>query len=84
MYRIFIVEDDKTIANVVKKHLEGWGYEVRIAEDLKNITAEYAAFSPQLTLMDIGLPFHNGLYWCRKFAGHQMRRSFSCRPLRII
>lgn len=66
MYRIFIVEDDKTIAHVVKKHLESWDYEVKIAEDLKNITAEYAGFSPHLTLMDIGLPFHNGLYWCKE------------------
>ncbi len=66
MYRILIIEDDKTIANVVKKHLEGWDYEVRIAEDLKNITSEYAGYSPHLTLLDIGLPFHNGLYWCRE------------------
>ena len=27
---------------------------------------EYAAFSPNLTLLDIGLPFHNGLYWCKE------------------
>lgn len=26
MYRIFIVEDDETIAAQIKKHLEGWGY----------------------------------------------------------
>lgn len=66
MYKILIIEDDKTIANVVKKHLEGWDYEVKIAEDLRSITSEYAAFSPHLTLMDIGLPFHNGLYWCKE------------------
>lgn len=66
MYKILIIEDDKTIANVVKKHLEGWDYEAKIAEDLRSITSEYAAFSPHLTLMDIGLPFHNGLYWCKE------------------
>lgn len=27
-YRIFIVEDDETIANLLKKHLSSWGYEV--------------------------------------------------------
>jgi DNA-binding response OmpR family regulator len=64
MYKIFIVEDDPTIAHVVKKHLESWGYEVKIAEDFRNISAEAAEFSPHLTLMDIGLPFHNGFYWC--------------------
>ena len=28
MYRIFIVEDDETIAKMVAKHLEKWDYEV--------------------------------------------------------
>ncbi len=31
-YRIFIVEDDETIANILKKHLGSWGYEVFLAE----------------------------------------------------
>lgn len=66
MQKILIIEDDKTIANVVKKYLESWDYEVKIAENLKSITEEYAAFSPNLTLLDIGLPFHNGLYWCKE------------------
>ena len=66
LYKIFIVEDDKTIAQVVKKHLEGWDYEVRIAEDFSNVLTESTEFSPHLTLMDIGLPFHNGFYWCKE------------------
>lgn len=64
MYRILIVEDDMTIANAVRKHMEGWGYEVRCAEDLKNVLAEFASFSPQLVLLDISLPFFNGYHWC--------------------
>ncbi len=64
VYRIFVIEDDKTIAQAIKKHLEGWDYEVKITRDLRNIAAEYAEFSPHLTLLDIGLPFHNGFYWC--------------------
>ncbi len=64
MYRIFIAEDDPDIANAVRKHLEGWGFEARCAEDFRNITAEITAFAPQLVLMDIGLPFYNGFYWC--------------------
>lgn len=64
MYRIYIVEDDPDIANRLKQHLEGFGYEVRTAFDFQNITAEYSSFNPHLTLMDIGLPFYNGFYWC--------------------
>ncbi len=71
MYKIFIVEDDSAIANAVKKHLDGWGFLVKIAEDFREIAAEYERFSPHLTLLDIGLPFHNGFFWCeqiRKFS----------------
>ncbi len=64
MYRIYIVEDDPDIANRLKQHLEGFGFEVRTAFDFQNITTEYSSFNPQLTLMDIGLPFYNGFYWC--------------------
>lgn len=64
MHRIFIAEDDSVIANAVKNYLEGWGYEVRCAEDFKNIIGEFSEFSPHLVLMDIGLPFYNGFYWC--------------------
>ncbi|MCI7759045.1 MAG: response regulator transcription factor [[Eubacterium] saphenum] len=66
MYKIFIVEDDSAIANAVKKHLDGWGFLVKIAEDFREIAAEYERFSPHLTLLDIGLPFHNGFYWCEQ------------------
>ena len=28
MYKIYIAEDDRTIASVLKQHLEKWGFEV--------------------------------------------------------
>nr|WP_308648825.1 response regulator transcription factor [uncultured Agathobacter sp.] len=64
MYKIFLVEDDETIAKMVKNHLEKWDYEVRIAQKFDRIMAEFADFEPQLVLMDIGLPFYNGYHWC--------------------
>ena len=64
MYRIFCVEDDETIGKMIKKHLEKWDFEVHVAEDLSQIMTEFAAFDPQLVLMDIRLPFYNGYYWC--------------------
>lgn len=64
MYRIFIVEDDFDIANSIRAHLEGLGFEVKTAENFRDILTEYAAFNPHLTLMDIGLPAFNGMYWC--------------------
>lgn len=64
MYRIFIVEDDETIAKTVKKHLESWDYEVEMATDFSNVMAEFVKFDPQLVLMDIKLPYYNGYHWC--------------------
>ena len=32
MYRIFIVEDDPTMANAMKEKIESWGNEARIVE----------------------------------------------------
>lgn len=63
-YRLFLVEDDDVIAGEIKLHLEKWGYEVYCAEDFGNVLAEFAACQPHLVLMDIGLPFFNGYYWC--------------------
>lgn len=64
MYRIFLVEDDETIARLIKKHLEKWEYEVSTAQDFGNVLSEFAACDPQLVLLDIRLPFYNGHHWC--------------------
>lgn len=64
MYRIFLVEDDQSIAGAVAKHLDSWGWEVRRAEDFQHVLEEFQAFGPHLVLLDIGLPFRNGYHWC--------------------
>ncbi len=66
MYRIFIVEDDRGIADAVKVQAEKWELTVKCAEDLRNIMSEFARFDPHLVLMDISLPFFNGYHWCRE------------------
>ena len=66
MAKIFLVEDDPVICGAVKQHTEAWGYEVKCAEDFKNIIPEFVRFEPQLVLLDISLPFFNGYHWCRE------------------
>ena len=39
MYRIFIVEDDRTIAQAVAHLAESWGLEVRCVRDFRAVTA---------------------------------------------
>lgn len=64
MYRILVVEDDAVIAAQIGKYLAKWGYEVEPVKDFADVMGRFAAYEPQLVLMDIGLPFYNGYYWC--------------------
>lgn len=64
MYKILIVEDDKTIANAVKKHVETWGYQAYATQNFQNVMENFAREHPQLVILDITLPFYNGYHWC--------------------
>ena len=66
MYRILIVEDDETIAESLRKHIQSWGYSVQTIKNFQNILQEFIAYEPQLVLLDIALPFYNGYHWCRE------------------
>ena len=66
MYKILIIEDDKTIANILMEHLLKWEYEVTCADDFKNIKELVIQANPHLILLDIMLPFFNGFYWCNE------------------
>ncbi len=66
MYRIYIIEDDFTIANQIKKQIDSWGYESKIVSDFQNIVSEFIEYSPSLVLLDISLPFFNGFHWCEE------------------
>ena len=64
MQRIFIVEDDRGIAEAVASQAERWAFDVRIASDFRDVAGDVAQFQPHIVLMDIGLPFFSGYYWC--------------------
>lgn len=64
MYKIMVVEDDDTIAGVVSRHLEKWGYQAVGVQNFGEVLSEFEKQQPQLVLMDISLPFYDGFYWC--------------------
>lgn len=66
MFSIMIVEDDKTIATSLQAELEKWQYNVHIATEFSDITAEFLAVRPQMVLLDITLPAFNGYHWCQE------------------
>lgn len=64
MYRIFIVEDDRGIADAIKTQAEMWDLQVQCVQNFRNVMAEFSSFDPHLVLLDITLPFFNGYHWC--------------------
>ena len=66
MYRIFIVEDDRGIADAVKTQAELWDLEARCVQNFRNVLEEFADFNPHLVLMDVALPCFNGYHWCSR------------------
>lgn len=64
--RIFIVEDNQEIVDLLKKGLTGWGFEVSSCQDFHEVVEEVTDFAPSLVLMDVNLPFFNGFYWTQE------------------
>ncbi|HEM3581445.1 TPA: response regulator transcription factor [Streptococcus suis] len=66
MQKILLVEDDKIISQLVAKNLINWGYQVQEVKDFQTVLDQIRDFQPHLILLDIGLPFFNGYYWCQE------------------
>lgn len=64
MYRIFIVEDDRGIAEAIAERTRLWGLEALCARDFRNVAADCEKFHPHIVLLDISLPFFDGYHWC--------------------
>ena len=64
MYRLLIVEDDKGIAEAIRKQAEQWELRVHCIENFRDIMTAFSTFDPHIILLDIALPFFNGYHWC--------------------
>lgn len=60
--KIYIVEDDEMIVQLLKQHL-GKSYQVASVQNFRAVSQEVVEFQPDLVLMDISLPYYNGFYW---------------------
>ena len=66
MYKIFIVEDDKGIADGIASCLGNWGMEGRTVSDFMKVLDEVNEYEPHLIIMDITLPYMGGYHWCQE------------------
>ena len=59
--RVYVVDDDNLIVSLITRFLERADYEVRSSGDAEFIEAAVASFSPDVIILDIGLPGRSGL-----------------------
>lgn len=60
MYKILVVEDDKSISRLLELELTHEGYETKIANDGEEAINLYEKFKPDVILLDIMLPIRDG------------------------
>lgn len=61
MEKIFVIEDDENIRNLVKVALEGYGYEVQAFENAEDALEVIEQEKPKLAVFDLMLPQMDGL-----------------------
>ena len=64
MYRILMIEDDNGILDVLKSKAEKWELQIYSVKNFRKILSDFSEIQPHLVIMDIGLPFFDGYYWC--------------------
>lgn len=64
--RILVVDDDKTVAEVLERYLERAGYDVVYAADGMAALAAVDEHPPDLVVLDLMLPGLDGLEVCRR------------------
>jgi DNA-binding response OmpR family regulator len=64
--RVLVVEDDRDIADVLRRSLDLDGYEVRLAGDGEAALAQAGVFEPDAVILDLGLPKLDGVEVCRR------------------
>lgn len=77
-YTLYVIEDERTIAESIKNFLEPYGYKIELVTDFTKIIEEWKEVKPDLIVLDINLPYQNGFYLCQKI------REESSMPILIL
>ena len=66
MERIYIVEDEVRLRQELCSVLEKNGYQCFAADDFDEVAEDILNKAPDLVLLDLSLPVHDGFYICRR------------------
>ena len=64
--RVLVVDDERTVTDVVERYLNSEGYEVAIARDGMECLRLFREWRPDLLVLDLMLPLVDGLEVCRR------------------
>ncbi len=70
LFKILLIEDDRTLFHEVKDRLMQWSYDVYGISDFAKVMQEYSEIKPDLVIIDIQLPKFDGFHWCRMIRSH--------------
>lgn len=65
-HKVFIVEDEKNIAEVMQMYLQAEGLETRVFHDGSDVVEAVKSDKPSLVLLDLMLPGKDGLSICQE------------------
>lgn len=68
---IVVIEDDETMRAALKRIFEQDGFSVRTAADSSELTTVLEEVTPDLILMDVGLPWLNGFELAQMLKEHK-------------
>src|SRR5687767_6925008 len=77
--KVLIIEDDRSIVEVLSYNLQQAGYEVLVATDGQDGLLQAEIKSPQIVILDLMLPVIDGLDVCRR-----LRASTATREMLIV
>lgn len=70
LFKILLIEDDRTLCNEITVNLAAWSYDVYNITNFNAIMQEFSDVKPDLVIIDIQLPKFDGFHWCRMIRTH--------------
>ena len=70
MHRVLVVDDERTVTEVVERYLLREGFEVAVAGDGAEALRLAQVWGPDLMILDLRLPGLDGLEVCRRLRQH--------------
>jgi DNA-binding response OmpR family regulator len=67
--KILVADDDRDLVDLLTYWLKGHGYDVIRAFDGEQAVARWREGKPDLVILDVDMPKHNGFEVCRKMTG---------------